>query len=232
MTQPDLPPDLEPVDDDVLDGVFGEQVGLARRFAVHLATSGVERGLIGPREVPRLWTRHVLNCAVLGELVPAGPRWSTWGAGRGCRGSPWRWPDRTCAVTLVEPLERRTTWLTEVVEDLGIDVRVVRGRAEDVAGTVRGQVVTARAVAALDKLARWSLPLVEPGGQVLAIKGRSADEELAGARAALRRRGVVEDAVLTCGERWLEVPTTVVRLRVGRAGRRARALTGAVRRCD
>ena len=85
---------------------------------------------------------------------------------------------------------------------------------------MRGQVVTARAVAALDKLARWSLPLVEPGGQVLAIKGRSADEELAGARAALRRRGVVEDAVLTCGERWLEVPTTVVRLRVGAAGGR------------
>ncbi len=219
MTHP-TPPDLEPVDDDVLDGVFGEQVGLARRFAVHLATSGVERGLIGPREVPRLWTRHVLNCAVLGELVPVGATVVDVGSGAGLPGIAVALARPDLQVTLVEPLERRTVWLAEVVDDLGIDVRVVRGRAEDVTGSVRGQVVTARAVAALDKLARWSLPLVEPGGQVLAIKGRSADEELAGARAALRRRGVVEDAVLTCGERWLAVPTTVVRLRVATAGGR------------
>ncbi len=219
MTHPDLP-DLEPVADGVLDGVFGEQVGLARRFAVHLATSGVERGLIGPREVPRLWTRHVLNCAVLGELVPQGATVVDVGSGAGLPGIAVALARPDLEVTLVEPLERRTTWLSEVVEDLGIGVRVVRGRAEEVAGTVAGQVVTARAVAALDKLARWSLPLVEPGGQVLAIKGRSADEELAGARAALRRRGVVEDAVLSCGERWLAVPTTVVRLRVGAAGGR------------
>ena len=144
--------------------------------------------------------------------MPAGASVVDVGSGAGLPGIAVALARPDLAVTLVEPLERRTTWLTEVVDDLGIDVRVVRGRAEDVAGTVRGQVVTARAVAALDKLARWSLPLVEPGGQVLAIKGRSADEELAGARAALRRRGVVEDAVLSCGERWLEVPTTVVRL--------------------
>jgi 16S rRNA (guanine527-N7)-methyltransferase len=219
-----LPLDLEPADPAVLDAVFGERVGLARRFAVHLATSGVERGLIGPREVPRLWTRHVLNCAVLGELVPEGASVVDVGSGAGLPGVALAVARPDLDVTLVEPLERRTVWLEEVVADLGLPVRVVRARAEEVVGSVTGQVVTARAVAALDRLARWTLPLVAPGGQVLAIKGRSAAEELAAASPALRRAGVVEHEVLTCGGAVLEVPTTVVRLvpgtRAGRPGRR------------
>jgi len=206
-------PVLEPVDPATLTAVFGGRVELARRFAGHLATSGVERGLIGPREVPRLWTRHVLNCAVLGELVPTGATVIDVGSGAGLPGLALAIARPDLVVTLVEPLERRTTWLDEVVEDLGLVVRVVRARAEGVAGRERAQVVTARAVAALDKLARWTLPLVEPGGAVLAIKGRSAADELHAARRDLRRAGVVEESVLTCGGAVLEVPTTVVRLR-------------------
>ncbi len=208
----DIP--IESVEAVTLHAVFGEEgVELAERFTVHLATSGVERGLLGPREVPRLWTRHVLNCAVLGELIPADAGVIDVGSGAGLPGIALAIARPDLAVTLVEPLERRTSWLLEVVEDLGLDVQVVRARAEEVAGSVRAQVVTARAVAALDKLARWTLPLVRPGGAVLAIKGRSAGDELAAARPALRRLGVVESAVVLCGAQVLEVPTTVVRLR-------------------
>lgn len=213
MTHPVPPREIEDVDPGLLDTVFGPGAALAERFTTHLATSGVERGLIGPRELPRLWTRHVLNCAVLGELVPAGVGVIDVGSGAGLPGIALAIARPDLTVTLVEPLERRTTWLSEVVQDLGLDVRVVRARAEEVAGSERAQVVTARAVAPLEKLARWTLPLVRPGGVVLAIKGRSAGEELAGARPALRRTGVVESSVVLCGEQVLEVATTVVRLR-------------------
>ncbi len=216
MTHLDPTPDLEPIDDGVLDVVFGEKVDLARRFVAYLATSGVERGLIGPREVPRLWTRHVLNCAVLGELVPQTVRVIDVGSGAGLPGIALAIARPDLAIVLVEPLERRTTWLDEVVADLGLDVQVLRARAEEVAGTEQAQVVTARAVAALDRLARWTLPLVQAGGEVLAIKGRSAGEELATARRGLGRLGVVESSVLLCGVKVLEVPTTVVRLRTAR----------------
>lgn len=216
MTHPDPATDLEPIEDGVLDVVFRETVDLARRFAVHLATSGVERGLIGPREVPRLWTRHVLNCAVLGELVPQGVRVIDVGSGAGLPGIALAIARPDLEVVLVEPLERRTAWLDEVVADLGLGVRVLRARAEEVAGTERAPVVTARAVAPLDKLARWTLPLVQRGGEVLAIKGRSAGEELDAARRGFRRLGVVESSVVLCGAAVLEVPTTVVRLRTAR----------------
>ena len=173
---------------------------LARRFVVHLATSGVERGLIGPREVPRLWNRHVLNCAVLGELVPQGVRVVDVGSGAGLPGIALAIARPDLQVVLVEPLERRTTWLDEVVADLGLGVRVLRARAEEVAGTERAAVVTARAVAPLDKLARWTLPLVQPGGELLAIKGRSARRGAGrGPAPGCRRLGVVESSVVLCG---------------------------------
>lgn len=209
------PHELEQVGAATLMAVFGARVGLAQRFARHLATSGVERGLIGPREVPRLWTRHVLNCAVLAELIPQAASIVDVGSGAGLPGVAVALARPDLSMTLVEPLERRTTWLEEVLDDLGLPVRVVRARAEEVAGLVHAQVVTARAVAALDKLARWTLPLVEPGGQVLAVKGRSAADELAAALPALRRAGVVASEVVTCGGAVLETPTTVVRLVTG-----------------
>ncbi|GAB4062275.1 16S rRNA (guanine(527)-N(7))-methyltransferase RsmG [Angustibacter speluncae] len=211
---------IEVVDAVVVDAVFAGRGELATRFVGHLASTGVEWGLIGPREVPRLWTRHVLNCAVLGELVAQGASVLDVGSGAGLPGLAVAIARPDLRVILVEPLERRTAWLSMVVDDLGLDVEVVRARAEEVRGTHATDVVTARAVAALDKLARWTVPLTVPGGQVLAIKGRSAADEVAAASKAFRRLGVVGHEVVRCGEAVLEQPTTVVRLTTGPQRRR------------
>lgn len=191
--------------------VFGERLPLAERYAELLATSGVERGLIGPREVDRLWERHLFNCAAPVVRVPEGSTVADVGAGAGLPGMVWAIARPDLHVTLIEPLLRRTTWLEEVVADLGLQdqVTVLRSRAEDVDQTF--DVVTARAVAALDKLARWCMPLVRPGGLLLALKGRSAAEEVEAARATLARLKAGDIVVATYGHRWdLEVPTTLV----------------------
>ncbi|GAA3538524.1 ribosomal RNA small subunit methyltransferase G [Aeromicrobium flavum] len=190
---------------------FGERLPLAERYAELLATSGVERGLIGPREVDRLWDRHLFNCAAPVVRVPHDVTVADVGAGAGLPGLVWAIARPDLHVTLIEPLLRRTTWLDEVVDDLGIggQVTVLRARAEEV--TERFDVVTARAVAALDKLGRWCMPLVKPGGHLLALKGRSAADEVKAARATLARLGAGDIVVATYGEDWgLEVPTTLV----------------------
>ncbi len=177
------PAHLEHVNADV----FGDRTPLARRYVEHLAASGTERGLVGPREVPRLWERHVLNCAALAPLCPQDTAVIDVGTGAGLPGLVLALARPDLEVVLVEPLARRVAWLGEVVDDLGLAVRVVRARAQECG--VRAGTVTARAVAPLDRLAGWCLPLVEPGGQLLALKGRSAAEELAAAEPALRRAG-------------------------------------------
>lgn len=186
---------------------------MAERFVHHLGTTGVEWGLIGPREIPRLWDRHVLNCAVVAELIPPGAGLVDVGSGAGLPGLPLTIARPDLRVTLLEPLERRCRWLDMVVADLGLPVKVVRGRADEVVGTVSEDVVTARAVAALDKLARWLVPLMKPGGSVLALKGRSAADEIAKAGKTLRRLKIGQVDILTCGQDTLDEPTTVVRLR-------------------
>ena len=146
--------------------VFGDQLALAERYIAHLGTTGVTHGLIGPREVSRLWERHVLNCAVLTELLPEGAAIVDIGSGAGLPGLTLaiRRPD--LKVTLVEPLLRRVVWLTDVLAELEIGdrVEVRRARAEEVAGEVVVPFVTARAVAPLDRLATWGLPLLQPNG--------------------------------------------------------------------
>lgn len=196
--------------------VFGERESLARRFAGHLMTSGVERGLIGPREVPRLWSRHILNCAVVGALIEPECTVVDVGSGAGLPGIAVAIARPDLSMVLVEPLLRRVTWLREVQQDLGLEgLTVVRGRAEEVAGAVRGDVVLARAVASLDVLAGWCLPLLHPGGRLLALKGRAADEELVASVPVLRRLGAVGWRLRQCGEELLAEPTTVIEVVAG-----------------
>lgn len=204
----------------VAASVFGDRLPLAEQYVAHLASTGVAHGLIGPRERDRIWTRHVLNCAALAELVPAGAGVLDVGSGAGLPGLVLALQRPDLRVVLVEPLLRRSTWLCDVVLDLGLDVRVVRSRAEDMHGRETAEVVTARAVAPLERLARWCLPLVAPGGVLLAVKGAGAAAELAAAGAAVRRLGGISTEVVLCGMAWADEPTTVIRVGRG-AGRGA-----------
>ncbi|MFE9422438.1 16S rRNA (guanine(527)-N(7))-methyltransferase RsmG [Kitasatospora sp. NPDC006697] len=211
--------------------IFGENFPAAQRYAEFLATAGVQRGLIGPREVPRLWDRHVLNCAVLAELLPEGASLCDVGSGAGLPGIPVALARPDLSVTLLEPLLRRTNFLEEVVRELGLEnVTVMRGRAEEMVGKVSVEFVTARAVAPLERLAGWGMPLLRPYGQMLALKGDTAEQELADSRSALGRLGAVECAVLPVGEQVLGAATRVVQVKAGEspggvkaANRRARA---------
>jgi 16S rRNA (guanine527-N7)-methyltransferase len=198
-----------------VEPMFGERLPLAERFVALLTEHGVARGLIGPREVDRLWDRHVLNSAAIAELIPDEATVVDVGSGAGLPGVPLAIARPDLRLTLLEPMARRIAWLTEVVDDLGLDVQVVRGRAEepDVRRRLGGSdVVTARAVAPLAKLAGWCLPLVRPGGWLLALKGESASDELARDADLVRRAGGTELSVVTCGAD-LPMPTTVVRVR-------------------
>ena len=205
--------------------VFGDRLSLAVRFGEILADTGVTHGLIGPREVSRLWERHLLNCAVIADAFPADARIVDVGSGAGLPGVALAIVRPDLEVHLVEPMLRRTQWLAQVVAELGLDaVTVHRGRAEELAGTLAAPFVTARAVARLDKLARWCVPLLEPGGTLVAMKGRSAAEELADDRAALVRLGLVDAVVHEHGGDVLDEPVLTVDLRFeprGAAGRRA-----------
>ncbi|MGY0502430.1 16S rRNA (guanine(527)-N(7))-methyltransferase RsmG [Nocardia sp. FBN12] len=193
--------------------VFGDRLDIARRYCAALATAGVERGLIGPREVPRLWERHILNCAVIGELIDEGASVVDIGSGAGLPGIPLAIARPDLRITLVEPLLRRTIFLSEFIEEAGLDVTVVRGRAEQ-SGVIKeaggADVVTSRAVAPLAKLAHWSLPLLRDHGRMLALKGTSAAEELERDGAELIRDGATDLRVVGCGAGVVEVPTLVI----------------------
>ena len=195
-------------------GVFAsDRLALVERYAELLATEGVVRGLIGPREAPRLWDRHLLNSAVLAELVTEGATVCDIGTGAGLPGVVLAIARPDLTITLVEPLLRRTTFLSEVVNELGLaGVDVVRGRAEDLHGSVTYDVVTSRAVAPLTRLLGWSMPLVSPHGSLVAMKGQSVIEEITEAQHLLHswRCGVPE--VLELGTGVVDPPTTVVRV--------------------
>jgi 16S rRNA (guanine527-N7)-methyltransferase len=194
--------------------VFSRALPTAELYADLLTQEATVRGLIGPREVPRLWERHLLNCAVITDRMPEGSTVCDVGSGAGLPGLvvAIRRPD--LFVTLLEPLLRRTTFLELAVSRMELDnVTVQRGRAEELHGDAVFDVVTSRAVAPMDRLARWSLPLVRSGGLFLAMKGSSAQEELDGAAQVLRRLGGVDAHVETVGEQWLTPPVTLVSVR-------------------
>ena len=164
-----------------------DRLPLAERYVDLLATAGVERGLIGPREAPKLWDRHVLNCLALTSLIAPGAAVADLGSGAGLPGLVLAIGRPDLTVTLVEPLQRRTIFLDEVIDELGLqDVRVVRGRAEALHGREHFDVVTARALAPLPRLVDWAMPLVAAQGVLLAMKGSSAADEIAAASKALR----------------------------------------------
>lgn len=190
-----------------------EQLALAARYADLLATEGVLRGLIGPREAPRLWDRHLLNSAVLVEAIPPSSTVCDVGTGAGLPGLVVAIARPDLRVTLVEPLLRRTTFLEEVVDELGLDhVEVVRGRADDLHGRQAFDVVTSRAVAPLDRLLRWSMPLVAADGALVAMKGRSVREEIESVRSLLATWRCGEPEVMELGANVVSPPTTVVRV--------------------
>nr|WP_228813141.1 MULTISPECIES: 16S rRNA (guanine(527)-N(7))-methyltransferase RsmG [Nocardia] len=193
--------------------VFGERLGSACDYWRALATAGVERGLIGPREVPRLWERHILNCAVVGELIGDGASVVDIGSGAGLPGIPLALARPDLRITLVEPLLRRTVFLKEFIDAAGLEITVVRGRAEQ-PGVIQeaggADVVTSRAVAPLAKLAEWSVPLLHEHGHMLALKGSSVAEELERDRVAVERTGAGNFAVLECGAGIVDPPTVVL----------------------
>lgn len=160
--------------------VFGTGIDSALHYARLLRTDGVERGLLGPREGARVWERHLLNSVVLAELIPVDAHVVDLGSGAGLPGLPLAIARPDLRVTLVESMLRRSTFLEECVAALGLSgVEVRRARAEELAGRVTADVVTARAVARLTTLLPWSIPLVRPGGSALALKGASVVDELA-----------------------------------------------------
>src|SRR5215469_8352408 len=196
--------------------VFGSATAAAEHYARLLAGPGVTRGLIGPREVPRLWERHLLNSAAIAELIPHPCSLVDLGSGAGLPGIVLALLLPDVSVTLLEPMLRRVTFLSECVDALDLaNAQVCRGRAEDLAGQLSADVVTARAVAPLDRLAGLALGLVRPGGTVLAIKGTGARREVAAARRVLRDLGVRSVDVVRAGDGKVDPAATVVRLTAG-----------------
>ncbi|MDT7599044.1 MAG: rRNA (guanine527-N7)-methyltransferase [Pseudonocardiales bacterium] len=216
----------------VAAALFGDRLELAQRYVAMLADTGVTHGLIGPKEGDRVWQRHVLNCAVLAELVESGARVLDMGSGAGLPGIPLALARPDLEIVLLEPLARRVDWLRSVLDELGLPLTVVRGRAEET--TVRQEwggadVVTARAVAPLARLTRWALPLLRPGGRLLAMKGASATAEVIRDSAAVRGFGGSAPRVVQCGGTHVDPPATVVvveRTAARRGTREARRTRG------
>lgn len=214
----DLPGDSSPAPRGATE-VFGDRLPLLEAYAALLSTVGVERGLIGPRETPRLWERHLLNCAGLADLLEPGQVVLDLGSGAGLPGLVLAAMRPDVHLVLAEPLLRRATFLTETVERLRLPGVVVRrARAEELAGTLLVDMVTARAVAPLDRLAGWALPLLHPGGRLLALKGERADEELASSRPALHRVGGTNASVVEVGSAALGTRARVVVVERSAAG--------------
>lgn len=198
---------------------LADQATALTSFADLLADAGVTRGLIGPREVPRLWQRHLLNCAVVADpaagLVPSGALIGDVGSGAGLPGLVWAIARPDTRVVLIEPLLRRSTFLSEAVADLGLADRVTvwRGRAEDAGGSAEIgslDVVTARAVAPLERLLGWTVPLLAEGGRLVALKGSSARQELADGHAAAVAAGLTDLEVREVGIGVVDPATTVI----------------------
>ncbi|MGX1792239.1 16S rRNA (guanine(527)-N(7))-methyltransferase RsmG [Microbacterium sp. NPDC055312] len=191
--------------------LFGDRIDLARRFTAALVAEGELRGLIGPLELPRIWTRHILNSAIAAPLFSGSV--ADVGSGAGLPGLVLAISRPDLQWTLIEPMERRVSWLNEQVDALGLDnVRVMRARAEDVG--LEFDVVTARAVSAMRTLIPITAPLVRDGGELILLKGHNVPAEIESAQKVLKKHKVTDVAVQVLGEDLLSEPTRVVRARV------------------
>ncbi|MDD7928263.1 16S rRNA (guanine(527)-N(7))-methyltransferase RsmG [Microbacterium thalli] len=206
-------PLVEAEPDGVVDAVFGARADLARQYTDALAQHGEERGLIGPLELPRLWSRHILNCAAAAPLFDG--RVGDVGSGAGLPGLVLAIARPDVEWVLIETMERRVTWLTEQVDSLGLDnVEVVRTRAEEWNRGPTLDAVTARAVSAFRTLIPLTAPLVRDGGEVILLKGANAQAEIDAAEKAIRRFRLSDVSVQVVGEGVIPEPTRVIRARV------------------
>ncbi|MFM5968546.1 MAG: 16S rRNA (guanine(527)-N(7))-methyltransferase RsmG [Micrococcales bacterium] len=203
----DFTPEQEPAAAAI---IFGAGVEQARAYTAALIRDGDELGLLGPREMPRIWSRHVLNSAVVASLVPDGASVADVGSGAGLPGIPMAIAQPKAHFTLIEPMERRSNWLLQQVDELGLtNVAVKRARAEEVGDVF--DIVTARAVSALPKLLRMTVPLTKFGGQILALKGSKAADEIAEAQKLKTKLKIAGFEIIQVGTEHLTDPTTVVR---------------------
>lgn len=218
MTDAPVPTEVAPVleaEPPAAAALFGDQIEVARSFTNELARRGEELGLIGPLELPRLWTRHILNSALLAPLLEARGRVADVGSGAGLPGLVLAIARPDVDFILIEPMERRTDWLRGESDRLGLqNVTVLRGRAEDVADDVVVDQVTARAVSALSKLIPLTVPLVRSGGQLILMKGARVDEEIEKARKVILRKRLSDVEVLELGEGVVDETTRVFRATV------------------
>lgn len=213
MPEPISGPDVEP-EPQIAQALFGDRIELARQYTADLAREGERLGLIGPLEMPRLWTRHIINSALLAPLLRPG-RVGDVGSGAGLPGIVLAIARPDVRLVLIEPMERRVDWLTREAADLGLDnVDVVRGRAEEVKLSPWLDQVTARAVSALSKLIPLTVPLVRSGGELLFLKGSSVDAEIESAARVIRRARLTNVEVLTLGDGVATEVTRVFRATV------------------
>ncbi|MFJ3402753.1 16S rRNA (guanine(527)-N(7))-methyltransferase RsmG [Promicromonospora sp. NPDC090134] len=202
---------------DAVKAYLGDAYDGVVRFAELLRDQGELRGLIGPREVPRIWERHILNSAAVVPYLPEAGSVADIGSGAGLPGVVIAAMRPELQVILVEPMERRTTWLAEVVAELGLaNVEIKRGRAEEYHGAFEADAVTSRAVAALSKLVRMSMPLVRVGGELVILKGRNVAQEVEPARKVLRKYATGDPEILEGATVEGVETTTIVRVRRGK----------------
>lgn len=214
MTDDASAPVLE-VEPAVAATLFGDRIDLARSFTAELARRGEELGLIGPLELPRLWTRHILNSVLVAPLLEDRGRVGDVGSGAGLPGLVLAIARPDVTMVLIEPMERRVDWLSSEADRLGLtNVEVVRARAEDVADDLVVDQVTARAVSALSKLIPLTVPLVRSGGQLILMKGARVDDELEKARKVILRKRLTDVEVLELGVGVVEETTRVFRATV------------------
>ncbi len=193
--------------------IFGAGIDKARAYAAALVRDGDELGLLGPREMPKLWTRHILNSAVVAELVDADKKVADVGSGAGLPGIPMAIAQPAATFVLIEPMERRSKWLQEQVDALGLtNVRVHRARAEEVGEVF--DIVTARAVSALPKLLRMTVPLTRDGGEIIALKGSKAADEIEESKKLQKKLKISGFEILYTGAKFLAEPTLVVRTKL------------------